>query len=45
MLPYLATGSIGIGLVIMRLLEHRPTDELVRTLHGIERTLVPPFAV
>ncbi|WP_314711791.1 class III lanthionine synthetase LanKC [Propionibacterium acidifaciens] len=44
-LPYLATGSIGIGLVIMRLLEHRPTDELVRTLHGIERTLVPPFAV
>lgn len=44
-LPYLATGSIGIGLVIMRLLEHRPSDELVRTLHGIEKTLIPPFAV
>lgn len=44
-LPYLNSGAMGVGLGIIRLLEHVQRDDLVDTLHGIERNLGPAFAV
>ncbi|WP_394276596.1 class III lanthionine synthetase LanKC [Luteococcus sp.] len=44
-LPYIATGSMGVGLAIMRYLRNREDDGLVHVLQGIERNIVPPFAI
>ncbi|MDF2919087.1 MAG: hypothetical protein K0S70_3304 [Microbacterium sp.] len=46
MLPYLAHGSAGVGLVLARYLAHEPGDDELRvTLHGIIRAASAPFVV
>lgn len=44
-LPYIASGSIGIGLVLLRILEHVDREDYVRTLEGIERNVTPSFSI
>lgn len=44
-LPYIATGSIGIGLVLLRLLEHVDREDYVRALEGIETNVTPSFSI
>ncbi|MDF2580430.1 MAG: hypothetical protein K0S49_2009 [Microbacterium sp.] len=45
LLPYLAHGSAGIGLVLAQYLSHEPDDELHDALRGIIRAASAPFVV
>ncbi|POX67663.1 serine/threonine protein kinase [Microbacterium sp. Ru50] len=45
LLPYLAHGSAGIGLVLAQYLAHEPDDELDDALRGIIRAASAPFVV
>ncbi|MDQ1741945.1 MAG: putative SapB synthase [Pseudonocardiales bacterium] len=43
--PYVATGSAGIGLVLHEFLQHRPSDDLAEVAAGIRRAAEPEFMV
>jgi Protein kinase domain/Lanthionine synthetase C-like protein len=45
LLPYLAAGSAGIGLVIDQFLRHRPDDDLRAAARGIRRACRAEFVV
>ncbi|HEX6674748.1 MAG TPA: class III lanthionine synthetase LanKC [Actinomycetes bacterium] len=45
LLPYLATGSAGIGLVLSRFLRHRRDDELVAAVSGVRRACQAEFVL
>jgi hypothetical protein len=42
-MPYLAHGSVGIGLVLDQYLAHRPDGEFARASQGIRRAARAPF--
>jgi serine/threonine protein kinase len=43
--PYLGTGSAGVGVAIARFLRHRPGSELSTTLEQINRAASAPFVI
>ncbi len=43
--PYLATGSTGVGLVLHEFLRHRPAEDLREYATGIRRAAEPEFVV
>jgi len=45
LLPYLATGSAGIGLVLGRFLRHRRHDDLVAAVAGVRRACQAEFVL
>jgi serine/threonine protein kinase len=44
-MPYLADGSVGIGMVLRRLLRHRPADDLAEAAHAIRVAATSRFYV
>ncbi len=44
-IPYLATGSVGIGMVLHELLRHRQADDLFEMTAGVHRAAEPEFIV
>ncbi|ROT29766.1 class III lanthionine synthetase LanKC [Micromonospora sp. HM5-17] len=42
-MPYLAHGSVGIGLVLDQYLRHRPEPDLVASARAIRRAALAPF--
>jgi Protein kinase domain/Lanthionine synthetase C-like protein len=45
LLPYLATGSAGIGLVLGRFLRHRRDDDLAAAVSGVRRACQAEFVL
>ncbi|GAA0910225.1 serine/threonine protein kinase [Virgisporangium aurantiacum] len=44
-LPYVASGSAGVGMVLQEYLHHAPDDELLARLHGIRLAAQPEFVI
>ena len=44
-LPYLATGALGVGLVIARFLQHQEVPEFRELLRGIAVNVEPSFSI
>ncbi|MGW2256291.1 class III lanthionine synthetase LanKC [Streptomyces sp. NPDC001780] len=45
MMPYIATGSAGIGLALLALLRHRRPPDLLRAMNGLLTAALPVFHV